>query len=76
MATTSRRIHVDENVLIGANAVIEDTVVFRMQRLVMCSSSRIIVGANVSIGPNTSIEGGNTEHTLGDEVHRDVMFGV
>ncbi|ODR79832.1 glucose-1-phosphate thymidylyltransferase [Haladaptatus sp. W1] len=67
---------IGENVSVGANAVLENVVVFPDATIGPGAVVRdSIIGVNATIGPNTTIEGGNTELTLDGEVHRNVEFG-
>ncbi|WP_227354281.1 sugar phosphate nucleotidyltransferase [Haladaptatus salinisoli] len=75
-AAVLRGTSVGENVSVGSNAVIEDAVIFPDATIGPGAVVRdCIVGANAAVGPNATVEGGSTDVTLADEVHRDVTFG-
>jgi glucose-1-phosphate thymidylyltransferase len=65
-----------DNVRIGAGAIVENTVI--LSDVTVNSSAVLtdcIVGANATIGANTTIKGGPTDVVLNDEVYHDVTFG-
>lgn len=75
-AVVLRGTSVGENATIGANAVVGDSVVFPDATIEPGAVVRnCIVGSNATIGPNSTIEGGVTDVTIGEVVHRDVTFG-
>ena len=70
------RTAVGENVEIGANAVLDNVVVFPDATVGPGVVMRdCVVGAGAEIGPNTVIGGGKATVVMDDEVHQDVPFG-
>ncbi|WP_231190054.1 sugar phosphate nucleotidyltransferase [Haladaptatus sp. DYF46] len=75
-AVVLRGTSIGENVSIGANAVVENTVVLPDATIGPGAVVKdCIIGANATVGPNSTIEGGDAELTLDEEIHRDVEFG-
>jgi glucose-1-phosphate thymidylyltransferase len=65
-----------ENVSIGAGAVIENSILLPDVTLNPGAVVKdCIVGANATIGANTTIEGGVSNIVLKDTVHRNIQFG-
>lgn len=65
-----------DNVEIGANATVSNAVVLSDTTIGDGAVVRdCIVGSNASIGANTTIEGGNADVIVDDEVHDDVRLG-
>lgn len=75
-ATVLRGTALGKNVSVGANAVVENAVI--MDDVSIGASAVVrdcIVGANAEIGPGTIVEGGVTDLTVGETIHRAVRFG-
>lgn len=68
---------IGENVRIGANTVIDTSVVLSDAKIGAGSVLQdVIVGANASVGPNVTIEGGPASVLVGDRLHEDVTLGA
>jgi glucose-1-phosphate thymidylyltransferase len=65
-----------DNVSIGAGAILKNTILLTD---VTIKSGTVmtdcIVGANTTLGPNTTVEGGRADVVLSEDVHRDVTLG-
>jgi NDP-sugar pyrophosphorylase family protein len=65
-----------DNVRVGPGVIIENSVILSDATLNAGAIVKdCIVGANTTIGPNTTIEGGSADVVLNDAVHHDVTFG-
>jgi glucose-1-phosphate thymidylyltransferase len=64
------------NVSVGAGAILDNTILLTD---VTIKSGTVmtdcIVGANTTLGPNTTVEGGRTDVVLAESIHRDVTLG-
>jgi len=75
-ATILRETALGANISIGANTVIENSIVMDDATIGPSTTIRdCIVGANATIGPGCIAEGGETTVVLEETVHRDVRFG-
>ncbi|WP_353635065.1 sugar phosphate nucleotidyltransferase [Halobacterium sp. NMX12-1] len=67
---------VGDNVSVGAGAVVKNAILLSDCTIdAGAIVNDCIVGANTSIGANTTVEGGSADVVLDDAVHRDVRFG-
>jgi len=65
-----------DNVSVGPGAVLENAVVLSDATInAGAVLTDCIIGANTTIGPNTTVEGGRTDVVLSDAVYHDVTFG-
>ena len=66
-----------DNVRVGPGAVVENSILLPDSTIETGATvNDCIVGANTTIGPNTTIEGGTTDVVIGDTVHQNVRFGA
>ncbi|GAA0274652.1 sugar phosphate nucleotidyltransferase [Halobacterium noricense] len=75
-ATILGGVTLGDNVSIGAGAVVKNAIL--LSDCTIESGAIVndcIVGANASIGPNTTVEGGTADVVLDDTVYQDVRFG-
>lgn len=65
-----------DNATIGAGAIVENAILLPDSSVESGAVvNDCIVGANATIGPNTTVEGGRADVVLDDTVYRDVRFG-
>ncbi|AZH24770.1 sugar phosphate nucleotidyltransferase [Haloplanus aerogenes] len=65
-----------DNVSIGAGSILKNTII--LSDVTIKSGTVMtdcIVGANTTLGPNTTVEGGHADVVLSDTVHHDVTLG-
>jgi glucose-1-phosphate thymidylyltransferase len=65
-----------DNVSIGAGAILKNTIL--LSDVTIKSGTVMtdcIVGANTTLGPNTTVEGGRADVVLSEAVHHDVTLG-
>lgn len=75
-ATILGGVTLGDNVSVGAGAVVKNAIL--LSDCTIESGAIVndcIVGANASIGPNTTVEGGTADVVLDDTVYQDVRFG-
>ncbi|WP_251344433.1 sugar phosphate nucleotidyltransferase [Haloplanus halophilus] len=76
-AAVLRGVSLGDNVSIGAGAIVENTILLSdvtLKRGAVVTDC--IVGSNTTLGPNTTIEGGQTDVVLDETFHRDVILGA
>ncbi|MXR40760.1 NTP transferase domain-containing protein [Halobaculum sp. WSA2] len=75
-AAVLRGVTLGDNVSIGPGAILENAVILSDVTIKAGSVVKdCIVGANTTLGPNTTVEGGDTDVVLADTVYHDVTFG-
>lgn len=75
-ATVRRGTSLGPNVSVGANAVVSNAVVLRDTTIADGAVLRdCIVGENVTVGPNSTVVGGDATVVIDETVHSDVRFG-
>jgi glucose-1-phosphate thymidylyltransferase len=75
-AAVLRGVTLGDNVRVGPGAILENTVVLSDAKIgAGVVVTDCIVGANTTVGPNTTVEGGKTDVVLNDRVYHDVTFG-
>ncbi|AXG06289.1 glucose-1-phosphate thymidylyltransferase [Haloplanus rubicundus] len=75
-ATVLGGVSLGDNVSIGAGAILKNTILLSD---VTINSGTVmtdcIVGANTTLGPNTTVEGGRADVVLSETIHHDVTLG-
>ncbi|WP_049987351.1 sugar phosphate nucleotidyltransferase [Halobellus rufus] len=75
-AAVLRGVTLGDNVSVGPGVVLENAVILSDVTLKAGAVvTDCIVGANTTIGPNTTVEGGSTDVVLNERVYHDVTFG-
>ncbi|MUV59461.1 sugar phosphate nucleotidyltransferase [Halobacterium sp. CBA1126] len=75
-ATILGGVTLGDNVSVGAGAVVKNAILLSDCTIESGAiMTDCIVGANASLGPNTTVEGGTADVVLDDTVYRDVRFG-
>ncbi|MDL0125118.1 sugar phosphate nucleotidyltransferase [Halobacterium salinarum] len=75
-AAVLRGVTLGDNVRVGPGVIVENAII--LSDVTLKSGAVLtdcIIGANTTVGPNTTIEGGNTDVVLNDTVYHDVTFG-
>lgn len=75
-AAVLRGVTLGDNVSIGPGVIVENAVILSDVTLEAGAVvTDCIVGANTTIGPNTTVKGGTADVVLDDRVYHDVTFG-
>ncbi len=75
-AAVLRGVTLGDNVSVGPGAIVENAVVLSDVTLrAGAVVTDCIVGANTTVGPNTTVKGGTTDVLLEDRVYHGVTFG-
>ncbi|WP_435102486.1 sugar phosphate nucleotidyltransferase [Halarchaeum sp. P4] len=75
-ATILRGSTLGDHVSVGPHVILENTIILSDVTIKGGAVLKdCIVGANTVIGPNSTVEGGDADVVIDDEVYRDVRFG-